>query len=335
MNNSFKFFIGIIVLSLIGTSAFLIVRDQQTSQSVKPPAQEYLEIKELGLRFPKPIGIDLKYFVQDFTNPESSVAYLSSSELISSSNNSIDCNEQNGPLGAIVKLNKPVSTDRPSIPDNARDFGDYIAYYSGPLAVCSENQDTQKIQTNQIDSLKLSMQQIQLLDGNRGKDFTIESPIQTYNNSSYGFQFEYPTKLKFVENNYSLLSDKISQIQIPQSDYLSTNFVDAAFAISAAYTATVSDCLSINQPQNGDGFKTEVEINGVKYFKTATSGAAAGNLYESQVYRTFTNQKTCLELSTTIHTANIQNFPEGSVTQIDKTLVQKRLNEILNTFKMN
>ena len=102
--------------------------------------------------------------------------------------------------------------------------------------------------------------------------------LQTYKNSTYGFEFQYPQGLNFVTPSYANLQDKITQLQIPQTDYPQTNLGDAAIAISASNAKSLSDCLSQNPPENSDGFKTKTSINGTDFYMTKSSGVGAGNL---------------------------------------------------------
>ncbi|MEI6835783.1 MAG: hypothetical protein WCK59_03035 [Candidatus Falkowbacteria bacterium] len=161
------------------------------------------------------------------------------------------------------------------------------------------------------------------------------SNLQTYKNTAYSFEFKYPSTLGFVNPAYANLEEKIIQLQIPQTDYPKTNFGDAAFSISATYTKSLSECLSKNPPENSDGFKTKVQINGQEFYMTKGAGVGAGNLYESNNYRLLTKDKTCLELNETIHTGNIANYTPGEVSEVNKNGVQTRLDEILKTFKLN
>jgi len=159
---------------------------------------------------------------------------------------------------------------------------------------------------------------------------------QTYSNATYGFVFDYPLYMQFVTPVYPNLQDKIVQVQIPQTNYPGTNFGDASFSVSAQSAKSLADCLKLTPPENGDGFKTKVSINGVDFYMTKSSGAGAGNLYESNVYRTVKAPNgACLELNETIHTSNIANYPTGTTAQVDMADVQAKLDSVLHSFKFN
>jgi len=170
---------------------------------------------------------------------------------------------------------------------------------------------------------------------------TIQSPtptpspstsLQTYNNGSYGFQFQYPPEFAFVTpTGYSNLgadAQQIVQIQANNKNFPSTNLNDYAFTVSNQYN--YADCLkSVNTKTP----LTETQsIKGVTFYKDATTGAGAGNFYDTQVYRT-DKDNWCYELTLTVHTGNIANYPEGTVTEVDKNKVFDILNQVLLTFK--
>ncbi len=168
-------------------------------------------------------------------------------------------------------------------------------------------------------------------------DTTYQTPpaptTATYSNATYNFQFDYPILAKFVSPTYTELSDKIVQVQIGADQYPKTNLADAAFAVSAQSAKTLDACLKLSAPENSDGFKTKTTVAGIDFYMTTTRGAAAGNLYEGKSYRAFINNGTCLELNETIHTGNIGNYPAGTVTEVDKTPVQAKLDIMLNSFE--
>jgi hypothetical protein len=157
--------------------------------------------------------------------------------------------------------------------------------------------------------------------------------LQVYESTQYHFRFEFPEQMEFRTPSFSLLEDKMVEMGISQTEYPNTNFSEAVFSVSSAYVQSPADCFTLNAPENGDGFKTEKRINGVTYYMTESIGVGAGNIYESKVYRTLIKDMTCFELNQTIHTTNVGNYPEGTVTEVNKAEIQSRLDKILNTFK--
>jgi hypothetical protein len=157
--------------------------------------------------------------------------------------------------------------------------------------------------------------------------------MQTYNYAPYNFEFQYPAEFVFTQPNYANLSEKIVQVQLQQNAYPGTNFVDAAFAVSAQSTASQSVCLALPAGESNSGFKDNQTVNGVVYSKATGSGAAAGNLYESRIYRVWRNN-ICFELTETLHTGNLGNYPPN-ILAVDKGQVWQELDSILTTFKFN
>jgi hypothetical protein len=162
------------------------------------------------------------------------------------------------------------------------------------------------------------------------------SDTQVYTNATYGFEFTYPKTMKFITPTYASLQDKIVEIQITKDEYSGTNFGDGAFSVSAQYAKSLMECLNLTPPENGDGFKTKITINGVDFYMTKSAGAGAGNFYESNVYRTVRSPGgACIEIMETIHTTNIGNYPEGTVTEVNKAEIQQKLDQILNSFSFS
>lgn len=157
---------------------------------------------------------------------------------------------------------------------------------------------------------------------------------QTYSNGSYNFSFQYPPTFKFYQPTYGGLTNQIVQVQLNNSAYPKTNFDDAAVTVSTDNAKSLSACLNLNSPKNANSFKSQQTINGVQFYTNPSSGAGAGNFYAGTAYRTFDNGL-CLELTETIHTSNIDNFPAGSVTAVDSKPIQQMLDGIISTFKLH
>jgi len=161
--------------------------------------------------------------------------------------------------------------------------------------------------------------------------------LQTYHSLTYGFEFQYPQEWGFVTPTYAELQDQIVQLNLPQTAYPKTNFGDAGFAASAQFAKDLPACLAL--PANTlEGAKFTQDnpktINGVTFYEKDGTGAGAGNLYETHAFRTFRGNL-CLELSETLHTGNIGNYPAGTVTEVNHQEVFSRLDQILNSFKFD
>lgn len=158
--------------------------------------------------------------------------------------------------------------------------------------------------------------------------------LLTYSNQEYKFQFNYPPEFSSTNSNYANLDKKIVQFGLPSSAFPKTNFSDAGFSVSVAPAKTLDQCLAMNPPEGNKGFNSSEIINGISFSEADGSGAGAGNLYESKIYRTFADSL-CFEIAETIHTSNINNFDPGTVTEVNKDVILNKLRSILLTFKFN
>src|SRR6266498_167738 len=152
---------------------------------------------------------------------------------------------------------------------------------------------------------------------------------QTYTNAQYGFEFKYPPNLLLKTDIQGIEgTPALAQVEFTQNSFPKTNFVEAGIAV--ADLGQKSDCLTrIDQYQNFTGQQT---INGIVFKTGSVTGAAAGNLYESSIYRTI-HDNACIQITIVIHTGNIGNYPEGTVSEFNKSLALGPLNLILSTFK--
>lgn len=162
---------------------------------------------------------------------------------------------------------------------------------------------------------------------------SMDMTSQTYTNSSYNFSFTYGDDFSFVTPTYGNLANQVVQVQLGNSAYPKTNFSDADFTVSQDFAKTQAACLQLSSTAvSKDPFTTTDVINGVTFYTAKGGDAAAGNDYASNIYRTFRGTD-CIELTETIHTGNIDNYPTGTVTAIDTTPIQAKLDQILNSFK--
>jgi hypothetical protein len=154
----------------------------------------------------------------------------------------------------------------------------------------------------------------------------------TYRYEPYGFEFQYSSDLNFTQPTYANLDEKIVELKLPASAYPGTNFADAAFSVSAQSMASENMCRTNENFANIAAFVRVADINGAVVYRAEASDAAAGNRYESRVFRTYRDSR-CFELLETIHTGNIGNYPEGSVKEVDRSPIWAKLDMMLNSFK--
>jgi photosystem II stability/assembly factor-like uncharacterized protein len=117
----------------------------------------------------------------------------------------------------------------------------------------------------------------------------------------------------------------------PSFYYPGTNLIEAALALTAtAEPGAVSTC---TQPstQTGDIVSGQVTVNGYTFTRSEFVGAAAGNRYDQVFYRTVTGGK-CFEVIFLIHSAEIGNYPPGTVVEYDRERLLHQFESVLGTF---
>jgi hypothetical protein len=110
-----------------------------------------------------------------------------------------------------------------------------------------------------------------------------------------------------------------------------TNLIEAYLQVAAtADPAIVSTC---TQPSNqiAETVTGVADIHQYAFTRSEFSGAAAGNRYDQIAYRTVWNNK-CYEMVFLIHSANIGNYPPGTVVEFDRAALVSKFEAVLNTF---
>ncbi len=129
--------------------------------------------------------------------------------------------------------------------------------------------------------------------------------------------------------------ENVVTIGLPQNSYPGTNFFDGFLTVSVA-PGILEDLCKQGQIE-GDGapiiMAESKTINGLKYWRGKSNGVAAGTFGESIIYHAFSGG-TCYEITLNEFEGNIGNYPEGTVTQVDKNDVYFKLESVLNTFKL-
>ena len=72
-------------------------------------------------------------------------------------------------------------------------------------------------------------------------------------------------------------------------------------------------------------------MHGYTFTRSEFVGAAAGNRYEQIFHRTVSGGK-CFEVIFLIHSANIGNYPAGTVVEYDRERLLHKFEEVLDTF---
>ncbi|MCX6796704.1 MAG: hypothetical protein NTW06_04395, partial [Candidatus Falkowbacteria bacterium] len=90
---------------------------------------------------------------------------------------------------------------------------------------------------------------------------------------------------------------------------------------------------SCTNPILGEEKQAVKTINGIEFTVFKSLEPAAGNRYETTNYRTVQNN-ICYEAVIFLHWGEISNYTAGAVKEFDHTLVFSKLEEIVNTFKL-
>jgi hypothetical protein len=116
---------------------------------------------------------------------------------------------------------------------------------------------------------------------------------------------------------------------IDTQQFASTNLGEVYFLAGISDDPQqVSTC---TQPASLGGPETvlgETTVNSVNFTKSEATGVGAGNIYEQVYYRTAYNGS-CYEITYFVHYGNIGNYPEGTVSEFDRTALYQQLDEIL------
>ncbi|MBX4186643.1 MAG: hypothetical protein KW802_00055 [Candidatus Doudnabacteria bacterium] len=160
----------------------------------------------------------------------------------------------------------------------------------------------------------------------------------TYNNDEFQFAVTYEKKYKLstedTQDFYFPSGGKtLATISIPSFLYPNTNLNQASATFSAKGKSTETDCQTYLTSANKNKKMTVTEtLNHLTFFTDSFDGAAAGTKYNSKLYRILHNSH-CYEINLKIGISNIQNYPEGTVSEIAVADIQPKLEDIVKTFK--
>ncbi len=154
-----------------------------------------------------------------------------------------------------------------------------------------------------------------------------------------GITITYPDTLN-VESGTGLgggnLDTTIVKFSIPKELVASekTNFNEAYLLISKSNKPdAVSKCASFADLGNVTGIAESVTINGIQFSSQDTAEGAAGNVYDSKLYRTV-HKSTCYELAMVTHTGNISNY-DPPVTEFNQAEAMAILTPVLAEFSFH
>jgi len=160
-------------------------------------------------------------------------------------------------------------------------------------------------------------------------------------NSYFTYSIQYPRDFDvYPRENASgnlLVGTPLVKISFPQDAFQNpkTNFGEAYITLSMATgTQALTQCYLIPSFQGNQALATTTTIGGIQFKTGHTVDVGAGNIYDSQVYRTIFNNR-CFEAIETVHTGNIANYTPGTVTEFDKSLATVVLDQMLQTLTLS
>ncbi len=155
------------------------------------------------------------------------------------------------------------------------------------------------------------------------------------------YELRYPRDFDVYQGDYvsgGLIGRVRAKIAFPQDAFQvpKTNFGESYVAVSVGKDAgSVKNCYANPTPNNpAGGLVNAAVINGIAFREGTSTDTGAGNIYNSEVYRTLFNNY-CYEAVLTVHTGNIYNYIPGAVREFDKEKAFSILREIFQTFQLS
>lgn len=160
--------------------------------------------------------------------------------------------------------------------------------------------------------------------------------------TSYGlgpaFRLDYPRTWAVVEgpdvqgvNRY--VGTPVVQVKTPAGYQLGTNLAEASATVSeSADPSAVANCVTRVEDLQLQ-LVSRPASTGLPWASAAHVGAAAGSRYEQTIYR-LRSGDACIEVLTTIQSANLGNYNPGTVTEFDHAAVAGLLQQIVERFQI-
>jgi len=179
-----------------------------------------------------------------------------------------------------------------------------------------------------------------------GKDYYANvAAWQTDRNDAGGFSIAYPLDFNTQDNAQTPSTDwrlsangtpgiRAFTLQIPRAFEPQTNFADATLTVGrSGNNAAVKQCTSPDTGAGESSAALTATSNGIQFSMFHSSGAGAGNFYETTSYRTLHGGQ-CYVIEYTVHSTQIMNYPaEYQLQPFDRARVLSTLDRIVGTFK--
>ncbi|MBX4186647.1 MAG: hypothetical protein KW802_00075 [Candidatus Doudnabacteria bacterium] len=177
---------------------------------------------------------------------------------------------------------------------------------------------------------------------------TVQAPVHKDNwkvvsdlqESTKTFEMMYPP-------NYTLIGDVESSygqsyftkggrteftIKMPADSFPKTNFNEGWLTVAENKETNAADCKKYANGESPKELDKTEKVHGMDFNKAEFGGAAAGNFYDTRLFRIF-HGGICYEISMTLHTGNISNYPEDATQELNQGQAWAKLMAILNTLK--
>jgi hypothetical protein len=167
------------------------------------------------------------------------------------------------------------------------------------------------------------------LDNSWSYHYYDKSVYNMYENDEYYVDFLYSKDYQIMDeiNNPFIKGYVLTAIGVPAEYFTNTNLSEAYFILAANEDENLEDgCLAPMQGETTAGTK-QIYADDFQIFKSID--AAAGNRYESTIYRLDKND-ICYEAVTFLHYGVFENYdPSLGIKEFDRADVEKKLNNIL------
>ena len=151
---------------------------------------------------------------------------------------------------------------------------------------------------------------------------------------NFSYKLRYPRDFDVLRGDSAsggLIGNPTVQLAFPEDAFQTpkTNYGEAYLVISMGTDKSSLDgCYK--SPQPGKELSDTQVINGITFHTGTIRDLGAGSIYDSKIYRVLVDGR-CFEVTQTIHTGNIANYPAGTATEFDQSKAMSILNQILET----
>ena len=157
---------------------------------------------------------------------------------------------------------------------------------------------------------------------------------------NFSYKLRYPRDFDVLRGDSAsggLIGNPVVQLAFPEDAFQTprTNYGGAYLIISIGTDKpSIDNCYKkpshmLLLGANAEPSDTQL-INGRIFYTDIFKDLAAGSIYDSKIYRVLVDGR-CFEVTQTIHTGNISNYPAGTATEFDQSKAMSILNQILET----